>query len=110
MSKVPSVPGGKKQYTDVVYILNSPASSAKLQTFIDEICRCKTRILDENESIKGLKDAAVSDLNINPKMLSTLVNLHFNNDFAEKLEEIQQLEMAIEKLTSNMGISVDDSE
>lgn len=110
MSKKLATAGGKQAYTDVVYILNSPANSAKLQNFIDEVCRCKTRILDENESIKGLRDAAVDELNISPKMFSTLVSLYFNNDFAQKLEEIEQLQMAIEKLTSIGVTAVDDDE
>lgn len=99
MSKLPST-GGKRTFTDVVYILNDRSKTAKLQNFIDEVCRCKTRIMDENESIKGLRDAAVDELNISPKMFNTLVSLHFNNDFAEKLEEIQQLEAAIERMTN----------
>jgi hypothetical protein len=98
--------GGKKNFVDVISVLNNKTTAAKLQNFIDEVCRCKTKILDQNESIKGLREAAVDELGISPKMFNTLVSLHFNNDFAEKLEEIQQLEAAIEKMT-NMTLGSD---
>lgn len=109
MSKHPAV-RGKTEYTNIEYILNNKSNGAKLQHYIDEACRCKIRMLDEKESIKGIKDAAVTELNINPKMFNTLVNLFFNNNFAEKLEESQQIEAAIEKLISAMPIDSNEME
>jgi hypothetical protein len=93
-----SVPGGKKQFTDITTLLNNKADRAKLQNYIDEVVRCKTKILDENESIKTLRGAAVDELGIQPKMFSSLVSLFFNNNFEEKLDELTRLENAITAL------------
>lgn len=93
-----AVSGKKKPFVDVTSILNSESNKAKLQNYVDEVIRCKTKILDENESIKGLRDAAVEELNIEPKMFNAIVSLHFNNNFDEKLAEIEQLEMVISAL------------
>ncbi len=90
-----AVSGGKKQFTEVTTIMNNSSQRAKLQNYIDEVIRCKTKILDENESIKTLRDAAVEELNIEPKMFSTLVSLFFNNNFDQELEKINQLEAVI---------------
>ncbi len=94
---------GKKHFTEVTTVLNSKSQRAKLQNYIDEVVRCKTKILDENESIKNLRNAASEELNIEPKMFSALVSLFFNNNFEQKREEIEQLEAAINALMQTHG-------
>lgn len=90
--------GGKKNFVEVTTVLNDSAQRAKLQNYIDEVVRCKIKILDQNEAIKGLKEAACQDLNIDPKMFSSLVSLFFNNNFEQKKEELEKLEAAINAL------------
>lgn len=85
-----------KTFNDITTILASPSNRSKLQNYIDETVRCKQKILDENESIKGLRDAAVDELGIEPKMFNTLVSLFFNNNFDQKREEIEKIEAAID--------------
>ncbi len=95
---------GKRSFKDVSTILNNPTDRAKLQNYIDEAVRCKHKILDENESIKTLRDSAVDELSIEPKMFNALVSLFFNNNFDQKKEELQKLESAIEALTSTPAL------
>lgn len=94
---------GRKQFTDVADILKNPSQRSKLQSFVDETVRCKTKILDENESIKGIREAAVEELGIQPKIFNSIVSLFFNNNFEQKREELEQMETVIETLmqTSN---------
>ena len=89
---------GKKQFVEVTSIVAQPSQRAKLQNYIDEVVRCKTKILDQNETIKGLRESAVEELNIEPKMFNALVALYFNNNFEQKREEIEKLEAAINAL------------
>ena len=93
-----------KTFRDITSILNNPKDRAKLQSYIDEVVRCKTKILDEQESIRGLRDSAVEELSIEPKLFSALVSLFFNNNFDQKKEEISKLEAAIEALQSNPAL------
>lgn len=93
--------GKKKQFVEVTTVLKDASQRAKLQSYIDEVVRCKTKILDENESIKAIRDAAVEELNIEPKMFSSLVSLFFNNNFEQKREELEKLEAAIHALMQN---------
>lgn len=90
--------GKKNKFTEVTTILKNDPQRAKLQNYIDEVVRCKTRILDQNEAIKSIKEAAVNDLNIEPKMFNSLVSLFFNNNFEQKKEELEKLEAAINAL------------
>ena len=98
--------GVKSKFVDVTDILKNPVQRAKLQNYIDEVVKCKTKVLDENESIKTLRDSAVEELSLSPKIFSSLVSLFFNNNFDEKREEYEQLEAAITALmqtTSDTG-------
>ncbi len=87
--------GKKKSFVEIRTILQSPAMRSKLQNYIDEILRSKSKILDEQEHIRSIRDAAVDDLSIEPKMLNSLVGMFFNNNFDQKLEELNKLEEAI---------------
>ncbi len=97
-----AVKKGKKTTRDITEILNNKPDRARLQTYIDEVVRCKQKILDENESIKSLRDSAVEELGIEPKMFSSLVSLFFNNNFDQKKEELEKLDAAITALTTNV--------
>lgn len=90
--------GKKSSFIEVTTLLKDSGQRAKLQSYIDEVVRCKTKILDENESIKTIRDAAVEELNIEPKMFNSLVSLFFNNNFEQKREELEKLEAAINAL------------
>jgi hypothetical protein len=93
-----AVAGKKKQFVEVTTVLKDPGQKAKLQNYIDEVVRCKTKILDEQESIRVLRDTAVEELNIEPKMFSALVSLFFNNNFEQKQQEMERLDAAIRAL------------
>lgn len=98
-----AVVGKKKQFVEITTVLRDSSQRAKLQNYIDEVVRCKTKILDQNESIKVLRDSAVEDLNIEPKMFNSLVSLFFNNNFEQKKEELEKLEAAINALMQTGG-------
>jgi len=89
---------GRKSFTDVAEILKNPSQRTKLQSYVDETVRCKMKILDENESIKGIRTAAIEELGIQPKIFNSIVSLFFNNNFEQKREELEQLETVIETL------------
>lgn len=96
-----AVVGKKNQFVEVTTVLSDASKRAKLQNYIDEVVRCKAKILDENESIKALRESAVEELNIEPKMFNNLVSLFFNNNFQQRQEELERLSAAIDALMQN---------
>ena len=92
-----------KKFNDIADILRNDAQAKRLQAIIDEVVLCKQKILDENESIRALRETAVDDLGIQPKIFNALVSLHFNNNFEEKREEIDQLDTAIEHMLQQIN-------
>lgn len=91
----------KPQERSLIDILNNSADRAKLQNFIDEAVRCKTRIADENESIKNLRDEAIEKVGIKGKKFNQLVKMYYNNNFTEVQMEAEELELVIGLLTGN---------
>lgn len=89
---------GGVEYVDVSTMMRDPIKRARLQTYIDEVLNMKTQILDKQEQIKATRDAAVADLSVEPKMFNSLVGLFFNNNFEQKLDELNRLEQAISTL------------
>lgn len=102
MAKDKMVAAGSK-YNDVTTILRGESTKQKLQCFIDETVRCKMKIMQEQDAIRAIREAAVDELGIEPKMFNTLVGLFFNNNFMEKKEEIGKLESAIDALISDQS-------
>ena len=94
-----------KNFRDIQTVVQNPSDRSKLQNYIDEAVRCKQHILDHQESIKTLRDSAINELGIEPKIFSTLVTLFFNNNFDEKKAEIEKIESAIDALMSIQAIS-----
>lgn len=86
---------GKKNVVEISTILQNDVMKTKLQGYIDETIRAKTKILDQQDHIRGIKESAIEELNVDPKMFNTLVSLFFNNNFDQKLEELEKLDEAI---------------
>lgn len=91
----------KPQTRDIASILNNSADRAKLENFVDEAVRCKMKIADEQESIKGLREEAVEKTGIEPKMFNIWLSLKFNNNYTEKQTEVEKVETLIEMLLMN---------
>lgn len=101
--------GKKRQFVAVTTVLKDKALRTRLMNYIDETVRCKTKILDEQESIRTLRDSAVDELNIEPKMFSALVSMAFNNNYEQKKMELEAQVEAIEALMGT-GLSAPDSD
>lgn len=88
----------KAEPVSITTILNNPVDKKKLQSMIDEAVRCKFLIADQNESIKAIKDEALEQIGVEPKLFSSLVKIAYDNNYAEKQHELSDLDDAIELL------------
>jgi hypothetical protein len=99
--RTPKTP--KRETRQIEDILNNLSDRAKLQNFIDEAVRSKSRIAAEQEQLKAIREAAVEDVGIEGKMFNQLTALFFNNNFSEKQAELEKLDTAIDLLLMNKG-------
>lgn len=100
--------GQKKQFTSVPDILKSATQRGKLESYIDEAVKSKMKILDENNTIKSIREAAVEELGISPKMFNALVGTYFNNNFEQRFEEAEEMSATLYSLMQTERLSSDD--
>lgn len=86
------------QSRDIASIINNSSDKAKLKGFIDEAILCYASIAMKNEDIKALRDEAVEQLGIDAKLFSNIVRVFRTESFEKTLEEMTELETALELL------------
>lgn len=88
-------------------ILANPSDKSKLMNLIKEAVDSKTRISSEMDHLKTLKDTAVEELGLKPKRFNELVKTAYDQSFAERVQELNELEFA---LTALFGDEASDGE
>jgi len=113
------VAAGEKtsKFRNIEDILKDPALKAKLNNLVDEAVRCKIRIQQAQETIKDLRDVAKNDLSLNPKLFNYYVGMVYNNDYAARKDNLDQLSTLIDAVmallppdNSNFAGHKDDDE
>ena len=79
-----------KRTRSIEEIMRDPRAKAKLTQLVDEAVTCKQKIMHEQQNIKALKDAALEDLGLSPKLFGNYVAMVFNNDYGVRKESLEQ--------------------
>ena len=90
MAKTKELAPKAKKHRSIEEIMRDPGAKAKLNNLVDEAVTCKTKILHEQQTIKALKDAALEDLGLHPKLFGTMISAVFNNDYVQRKEGLEQ--------------------
>jgi len=91
----------KKQNTKfraIQDIMNNPALKAKLNNLVDEAVRTKQKIFEEQLTIKTLREVALNDVGLNPKLFNYYVAAVFNNDYAMRKDSLTELSDLIDNV------------
>lgn len=93
MQKLLDNPKEKKnnKFRSIEDIMKDPAAKSKLNNLVDEAVKFKSKIHDHQESVKVLRDAARNDVMLNPKLFNYYVGAAFNNDYAARKDNLDQL-------------------
>lgn len=89
-----------RKFRSIEDILKDPALKAKLNNLVDEAVRCKIRIQHEQETIKDLRDVAKNEVSLNPKLFNYYVAMVYNNDYAARKDNLEELSTLIESVMS----------
>jgi hypothetical protein len=84
------------KFRNIEDILKDPALKARLNNLVDEAVRAKLKIQLEQTTIKDLRDVAKNDLSLNPKLFNYYVGMVFNNDYAMRKDNLDQLTSLID--------------
>ena len=79
-----------KKFRDIASIMKDPTAKAKLSNLVDEAVTCKSAIALQQQNIKVLRDAALEDLQLSPKLFNAYVAAAFNNDYGQRKEGLEE--------------------
>lgn len=96
-----SVAGSK--YKDINTIMRDPVARAELNSLIDEAVNHKVKIAELNQKIKLLREAAIDEIGINPKLFNAYVAASFNNDYLKRKAQLDEQVTMLEYLTGQIG-------
>lgn len=98
------------KFRDIKSIMADPKMRAKLSNLVDEAVTCKEKIARQNDNIKVLREAALKDLELSPKLFNAYVSAASNNDYGQRkdalTEQVTLLELVMGE--AQLGMSSGD--
>ena len=79
------------KYRSISEIMAIPSYKAKLSNLADEAVECHTKIEVQKQNVKALREAALDDLGLKPELFNAYVKMMFNNDYAQRLDKVEEL-------------------
>ena len=108
MPKTKDLAPKSKKFRDIASIMKDPAAKSKLSNLIDEAVTCKGAIAMQQQNIKVLRDAALEDLQLSPKLFNAYVSAAFNNDYAQRKESLEEQVVLLENIMGDAQIDHDE--
>lgn len=99
-----------KKFRDIASIMKDPAMKAKLSNLVDEAVTCKGAIALQQANIKTLRDAALEDLQLSPKLFNAYVAAAYNNDYSVRKESLEEQVALLENIMGDMPALESDDE
>jgi hypothetical protein len=90
MAKTTELAPKTKKFRDIQSIMKDPTAKAKLSNLVDEAVTCKSAIAMQQANIKVLRDSALEDLQLSPKLFNAYVAAAFNNDYGQRKEGLEE--------------------
>lgn len=103
------VPATSK-FRDIGSIMKDERTANILSNFIDEAVTAKAAIAKQQAQIKAIRDRALEELELNPKLFNAYVAASFNNDYTKRKSNLDEQVTLLEHIMRAAGIVGDDSE
>ena len=88
---VPANIAKSSKFRDIQEIMAQPRMKALLTSYVDEAVKCKVKIAEQQEIMKGFRDQALDELGLKPPVFNTYVAMVFNNDYLQRKDKLQEL-------------------
>lgn len=103
------VPATSK-FKDIGTIMKDPQLAATLSNYIDEAVTCKSAIATQQQHIKAIRDRAIEEIGLNPKLFNAYVAASFNNDYTKRKAGLDEQITLLEHIMKAAGIVGDGSD
>lgn len=91
------------KFQDIGTIMKDPNLKVRLMAYVDEAVDAKGEIAKQQATIKALRDNALEELKLNPKLFSGLVAATFNNDYAKRKTSLEEQVTMLEHVIGEVG-------
>lgn len=108
MPKTKDLAPKAKKFRDIASIMKDPAAKAKLSNLVDEAVTCKGAIALQQQNIKVLRDAALDELELSPKLFNAYVAAAFNNDYGQRKEGLEEQVALLDAIMGDAQLGHDD--
>jgi hypothetical protein len=111
MAKTNELIPKSSKFRDIASIMKDTGAKAKLSNLIDEAVTCKGAIAMQQQNIKVLRDTALEDLKLSPKLFNAYVSAAFNNDYQQRKESLDEQVTLLEFIMGDSGtLTLNDDE
>lgn len=93
-----------KKFRDIESIMKDPQLKAVLSNLIDEAVTCKGAIAVQQANIKALREDAVEQIQISPKLFNAYVAAAFNNDYQLRRQSLEEQVTLLEHIMGDAGV------
>jgi hypothetical protein len=90
-NKVPAEIAKSGKFRDIEEIMKNPRMKALLSSYVDEAVKCKGKIAEQQEFLKGFREQAADELGLKPAVFNTYVAMVYNNDYIQRKDKLQEL-------------------
>ena len=92
------------KFRDIHEIMQQPRMKASLSSFVDEAVKAKLAIAQQQDNIKGFREAALDELGLKPAVFNAYVQMVFNNDYIERKDKLQELIDLVDQVMLDQNI------
>jgi hypothetical protein len=98
-----------EKFRPVESILKDEKQRAKLTNLVDEALKCRSKIDFEKDNIKALRETAVTELGLKPKLFNAYVAAVYSNDYVDRKAGLEEQLTLLERIMQIQGIELNDN-
>ena len=110
MAKSTELAPATSKFRDISSIMKDPQAKAELSNYIDEAVACKGAIATQQAHIKAIRDAAIKELELNPKLFNAFLAAAFNNDYQTRKASLEEQVTLLEYIMGESGFIADSND
>jgi hypothetical protein len=107
-SSVPANIAKSAKFRDISEIMAQPRLKALLNSYVDEAVKCKAAIALQQETLKGFRDNAVTELGLKPAVFNAYVQMVHNNDYLQRKDKLTELIDMVDQVMLDQNLLPND--
>lgn len=104
---LPSLSPVPSKFSKIEDIFKDETKRALLTNMVDEDLKCQTHISTQKTHRRAIREAAVEELNIDPRLFAEYAKAAFDNDYAKRHFKTHQSATLIDLICDHAGVALE---